>query len=461
MDDAVGAMRSDLDAREQALAERLDAGIGAVRAEREDREHTFAGRLDEAVGAIRTDLEDRATGLGSRLEAQWNETTSLRAQLEELQDAAIGRASFEARLESMLEQRLEYLAGRITDEVAGARAQAEEHTAAVRGESASLGARIDEMFALRHTDVRAAREAGDRLAEQVEELANRHADDADAARAAVLELSEHLTSVAGSLHAEAAAARAAADELATQTAAQISDLRGLRADDLAAAELAGAELAARLDDHAMRSAAAAFEVERALQEELGGVAARLEERDAQGIEAREELRGELERVASSVGWRLERIEESLASDGTAELRSAVAEVERRLEQQAAMGEEQVRATERALRKGLASLGERLVSSESAYVEAGNTLRRSIERLGAAVVEADARMADQIPVAEAEGCVAFAPTAAGYRLVELPGNPPEVGSTVELEGCDGPLVVTRYGRSPLPLDNRPCAYLDRA
>ncbi len=104
---------------------------------------------------------------------------------------------------------------------------------------------------------------------------------------------------------------------------------------------------------------------------------------------------------------------------------------------------------------------RLVDTESAYVEAGNALRRSIERLGAAVIEADARMADQIPVAEAEGCVAFAPTPAGYRLVELPGSPPEIGSTVELEECDGPLVVTRYGRSPLPLDSRPCAYLDRA
>ena len=76
------------------------------------------------------------------------------------------------------------------------------------------------------------------------------------------------------------------------------------------------------------------------------------------------------------------------------------------------------------------------------------------------MEAEARMADQIPVADVEGCVAFAPTTTGYRLVELPGRPPEIGSTVELDGCDGPLVVTRYGRSPLPFDSRPCAYLGR-
>ena len=182
--------------------------------------------------------------------------------------------------------------------------------------------------------------------------------------------------------------------------------------------------------------------------------------DGATIEAREELRSELERLASSMGWRLERIEESLASGDSAVLRETVSDLERRLEGQSALGEEQVRATERALRKGLASLGERLVDSESAYVEAGNTLRRSIERLGAAVVEADARMAEQIPVSPLEGCVAFAPTADGYRLVEMPGAPPEVGAVVELVAGEGLLVVTRYGRSPLPFDGRPCAYLDR-
>ena len=98
---------------------------------------------------------------------------------------------------------------------------------------------------------------------------------------------------------------------------------------------------------------------------------RLEERDAEGIEAREALRGELERVAASVSWRLERIEESLGSgDRWAQLEEAVAELGRRLDAQAAIGEEQVRATERALRKGLASLGERLADSESTYVDAG-------------------------------------------------------------------------------------------
>jgi hypothetical protein len=238
-------------------------------------------------------------------------------------------------------------------------------------------------------------------------------------------------------------------------------LHGLRADDLAAADMAGAELAARVDNQALRASAAVSEVEQVLRTELGEVAARLEERDARGTEAREELRGEFERIASSVGWRLERIEESLASDQRwNQLEEMVTGLGRRLEEQAAIDHEQVRATEHALRHGLASLGERLTGTESAYVDASNALQRSIERLGAAVVETDARIADQVPVSESEGCVAFAPTAEGYRLVELPGRP-EVGSTVEVDGAEGPLVVTRFGRSPLPLDGRPCAYLDRA
>lgn len=377
LSEQIDRIASDDRDRIGGLVEELNGRIGSLAEVLGKRVDDLAGRVGDLVG--RDELEAAAAKHGEWVRAELaasrkagDEHAALRAQLEDLQEASAGRSAWEARLESLLEQRLDVLSGRITDEVAGARSDAEQ--------------------AIHH-------------------------------------------------------------------------LHGLRAEDLAATELAGAELTARLDDFAARSAAAAFEVEQALREELGGIAARLEEHDAEGIaaqdELRAELRGELERVAASVGWRLERIEESLAADDSAELRATVAELEHRLEGQLAMGEEQVRATERALRKGLASLGERLVDSESAYVDAGNALRRSIARLGAAVVEVDARMADRIPVTEEEGCVAFAPTTAGYRLVELPGKPPEIGSTVEVEGCDGQLVVTRYGNSPLPLDCRPCAYLDHA
>ena len=123
-------------------------------------------------------------------------------------------------------------------------------------------------------------------------------------------------------------------------------------------------------------------------------------------------------------------------------------------------------TERALRKGLATLGERLSETESAYSEAGDALRRSIERLGRAIVETDTRIAgrdDPEPEAQrrTEAFVAFAPTTEGYRLLVIAGGTPEIGQTIELSEHDSPLVVTRVGASPIPLDDRPCAYLEPA
>ncbi len=385
----------------------VDVALAGADDARVTGQQELGNRIDEAAGALRAEAEAQARELEARLGASASETAVLRTRVDALQESAADRIGWEARLESMLEQRLDELAARITDEVAGARADAEHAVDAIRGTTDWLGGRIDELHGLHHADLQDVRSATERLVDRVE--------------------------------AESA----------------------LRAGDAESARAAAAELSARVDDHAIRNAATACEIEQRLQDEIGCLAAQLEERDASGIEARDELRVELERVASSMGWRLERIEESLAADDGAELNATVAELGRRLDEQAAIAEEQARATERALRKGLASLGERLVDTESAYADAGKALRRSIERLGAAVVEADARMADQIPVSEAEGCVAFAPTADGYRLVELPGRPPEIGSTLELDVCDGPLVVTRYGSSPLPLDSRSCAYLERA
>lgn len=45
---------------------------------------------------------------------------------------------------------------------------------------------------------------------------------------------------------------------------------------------------------------------------------------------------------------------------------------------------------------------------------------------------------------------------GYELVERDGDPPAVGSEVEVE--DKRLQVTKLGVSPLPGDRRVCAFL---
>lgn len=45
--------------------------------------------------------------------------------------------------------------------------------------------------------------------------------------------------------------------------------------------------------------------------------------------------------------------------------------------------------------------------------------------------------------------------AGYELREQDGDPPQVGEQVEVEGRV--LVITKVGASPLPGDDRVCAY----
>jgi hypothetical protein len=48
---------------------------------------------------------------------------------------------------------------------------------------------------------------------------------------------------------------------------------------------------------------------------------------------------------------------------------------------------------------------------------------------------------------------------GYELAEREGDPPAVGSEVELdEGSGGRFVVSKIAPSPLPQDDRVCAYL---
>ena len=50
---------------------------------------------------------------------------------------------------------------------------------------------------------------------------------------------------------------------------------------------------------------------------------------------------------------------------------------------------------------------------------------------------------------------------GYELMAREGEPPAVGSTVELDGQDGRWIVSRISPSPMPADKRPCAYLQQS
>jgi hypothetical protein len=68
------------------------------------------------------------------------------------------------------------------------------------------------------------------------------------------------------------------------------------------------------------------------------------------------------------------------------------------------------------------------------------------------------VADDVVPAEPEvACIAFAPTTRGYRLVPL-DSVPASGETIDVPDV-GLRLVLRVGRSPYPLDDRICAFLE--
>jgi hypothetical protein len=213
------------------------------------------------------------------------------------------------------------------------------------------------------------------------------------------------------------------------------------ADDAAAARRAEVEaLSGRVDD-----------LQSSVEEHAAGHdAARRAELDG----LRDDLYRRIEQVAATSAGRAE------LDALRAQLEQEISELLERHGQDGAAAE----ATGQAIRDGLAELARRLTSSEQAYFESGRTLRRSIENLGLAITDADWHLrtgaADE-PDEEATSYVAFVPAGDAYRLVECEGPPPYLGQIVDVEGFeDATLRVSRLGRSPLPFDGRPCAYLER-
>ncbi|HEX5469761.1 MAG TPA: hypothetical protein VFW80_12010 [Gaiellaceae bacterium] len=60
-----------------------------------------------------------------------------------------------------------------------------------------------------------------------------------------------------------------------------------------------------------------------------------------------------------------------------------------------------------------------------------------------------------------GYLLFVSRATGYELVEREGDLPAPGSRVELDENGAGFEVVKLAPSPLPRDERPCAYLQQA
>ena len=394
----------------EGTIEELRRSIEALAAVRESDALAAGARLAGAEAAIAA-----LDGLETRIRDGFDLDESDR-----LEALAARLALSEARLDGLvgIEERVSELAGFATE------FRGELEALAGRPLVDDPGERLLELSAELDRTARDTRESVATLADELRAEAAARAADVGVGLHAESDEAIALRARVEELEVEAARARTDAEQAAAawrtevgSLAARIDELLGLRHADAQAARAAREQLGERLQELA------------ALGPNDAGASS--------VPEAGLELQAELERVASSV--------EQLG---------------RRLDEQVAIGEEQARATERAVRKGLASLGKQLTGQEAKVSAGGKGPGRSLERLGAAVVEADARLAGEVPVPAGEGYVAFAPTPTGYRLVEIPGPPPELGATVEVEVCESPLVVTRFGRSPLPFDRRPCAYLAR-
>ncbi len=449
------AARSDGEAgRLAALASELEA-LRATVAERpaelprlSERIEEIAARVDEAASrveltALAGDVRARLDALSRDLQSQVTDglgsLQALAVRVDELHAATVAGDEWRGRMEEGIGQRLDQLGSRVD--------AADAAVSQVRGESE---AQANEVSALRAEVAVGLDDLGRSLHGRLTGL-ERRADETDRVNAAsAAGVHEELRRVSDRVVEVEAGLAHRLDGLVERVESETHAIAALREQADARAQWIGeleTGIAVGLD-----------ELGRALRGELAQLERALDESTAANRQA---IADGLERVAGSLTWRLEQVERALA-DG--ELAARLDAVEQRVDDGAAISDEHVRVTERALRKGLAALGERIAEAEGAYVESGNALRRSIERLGFAIAEADVRIDERDdPVAveqhltTATAHVAFAPTDEGYRLVALDGPPPAIGDEVEL--AERRLVCTRIGTSPLPLDARPCVYLE--
>ena len=433
-----GARAEDVTALEDVVA-RLE---GIIAANRDDVD----GRFGEIWGKV-TEL-DEFRGRLDRLDAAQAETVG-RGEVDDLKTRL---AAFAGQLETVAPS--DWVAGieRTAAEAAGAlqlrldaleelatSSNSTEELAEARAALANLDARIQQLgHGLEETQ-------GNVVAIDANIAATLQAAVKDMVSAStVTQLAEQIHERLSAIEASAVPTRAALDEL------------GMR---LGATEQRAWALPEELDDRFARMhqdlMARIDTVATSHSDALAAVQARLDK----AADVDQGRLVALERASAAASTRLEGVETKLA-DGEETVAKRVDGLEKRFEKEAKRAEERGKATEKAIRKGLAALAERFTANEQAYVESGQALRRTIERLGAAVIEADTRIAEMPLDAPDSGYVAFVPTGDGYRLRPFEGTVPAVGEVIDLGEEGGQLRVSRLATSPLPLDRRACAYLER-
>lgn len=110
-------------------------------------------------------------------------------------------------------------------------------------------------------------------------------------------------------------------------------------------------------------------------------------------------------------------------------------------------------TEVSLEQAMAQIAQ--LRGAVAELKARTPTITSLERMVEQAVRSSNRPARSAPE-QSPFHLLFFPCADGYRIEPRDGPPPAVGSTVEVDGAR--FDVTREGPSPLPGDDRRCAYM---
>lgn len=200
----------------------------------------------------------------------------------------------------------------------------------------------------------------------------------------------------------------------------------------------------------------------AVEELIGARGRELEERIAALHSAIHDLDDRESRVQ-----RLQGSIETLLRDGSAELDERHAELAREAQELQARAETlaQAEAELEERRSELGAVELRRAATENREV-ALDRRQEELERLAAELRERTSALETRVADAAAPGVRArrtdehvLVEPRDGYRVLVRSGPAPEVGALVELDAVT--YVVARVGRSPLPGDDRSCAFLERS
>ena len=377
------------------LAARVESAASAEELAQLRAELPPAG-LDEESAARLTDLENRITALGAAA-GDATAVEEIKARLDEVAGAADGQvAAVLARLETI--------------EAAASGDVGDEALAELRNEVSALGSSVE--------SVRAA------LSEEVERLAGSWAAERTALENRVDALAD--SSVAGAVGGDAESAAAAASPDLKKLAREMERLQdrvveqerslvehfARREKALTEKLTGGSDVGQRLSEITRLVDEQRSRIDRLSTSGGGGGGASGDELAT----LKDSLFTKLEKLASSIDWRFQRLEGDVGGGGPA-ASAARTELHTKVEE-------------------LTRVVEQLAGSEG------------IELPDLSDVEGDVYLA-------------LVPTATGHQLVELRGELPAVGDSVVTPVSRGELSVIAVGTSPLPGDDRACIFVEPA